>query len=147
MYGEGTLITASGDIYSGQWYNISLQPAFLLVRVAARSLCATQLFLGPPLTITMAKRSSFDHIRALPLTLLRIVRYDRVQNRKEGQGTYKFSDGKQSYQGEFKEDQANGRGKMVYPDDSEYNGQIKNWLKNGEGLLKYSNGMTGLPPL
>lgn len=82
MHGEGTLITASGDIYSGQW----------------------------------------------------------VQNRKEGQGTYKFSDGKQSYQGEFKEDQANGRGKMVYPDDSEYNGQIKNWLKNGEGLLKYSNG-------
>lgn len=44
------------------------------------------------------------------------------------------------YEGEYKNNKKEGKGKMVYPDGGTYDGQWKEGFRDGQGTFKYPNG-------
>ena len=67
--------------------------------------------------------------------------------KKNGQGTYTWSDG-EKYVGEFKYQRMNGQGTLTYPDGRKFVGEFKldkkwngsEYDKDGKTTLKYVNG-------
>lgn len=58
---------------------------------------------------------------------------------KEGTGTHSRLNG-ETYIGEFKNDEFHGKGKLIFPDGSFYEGDWANGVKEGEGLIHLANG-------
>jgi hypothetical protein len=57
----------------------------------------------------------------------------------DGKGKHTSKDGSYSYEGTFKEGKKNGRG-ICYFDDGVYEGEFYNNLFYGDGIVKYNNG-------
>lgn len=60
-----------------------------------------------------------------------------INAKLEGKGSYKKSDGKVIYSGEFKNDKYHGFGKLHTTKDTYYEGEFVNGLKHGHGIQHY----------
>ena len=66
---------------------------------------------------------------------------NRENGKKSGTGTFKWNDGT-VYEGEWKEDKINGKGKLTIPNKGTYEGDFENGEKEGQGKYTFSNGDT-----
>lgn len=64
---------------------------------------------------------------------------NRENGKKSGTGTFKWNDGT-VYEGEWKEDKINGKGKLTIPDKGTYEGYFENGQKQGQGKYNFQNG-------
>lgn len=61
-----------------------------------------------------------------------------VQDKREGYGVMKYS--KVYYEGEWKSDKCNGKGKMIWPEQNEvYEDNFKDNKRHGKGTQKYAD--------
>ena len=60
--------------------------------------------------------------------------------KKSGKSTDYYEDGSIKYEGEFLDDEYNGKGKLYYSNGEYYEGQFKNGKKDGIGCEFYKNG-------
>ncbi|KAJ3158301.1 hypothetical protein HDU86_003010 [Geranomyces michiganensis] len=61
---------------------------------------------------------------------------------RNGTGTYKWAKPLAVYQGEYKDGQRAGEGKLVYPDGTVYAGMFEGGKRHGNGTYTYVNGDT-----
>ena len=66
---------------------------------------------------------------------------DFKDDQKEGKGLLTYKDGTE-YNGEFKKNKLNGKGEITWPDGTFYSGEISNNIVHGKGYLKGSNAHT-----
>jgi hypothetical protein len=59
---------------------------------------------------------------------------------KDGLGKFVSKDSNETYEGEFKNDQIDGKGTFVYADGSKYTGDCLNGEQHGYGRLDFANG-------
>lgn len=64
---------------------------------------------------------------------------ERIDGKKEGQGTFIWEDGS-TYVGEFDNDYMNGYGKLTIPGKGTYEGNFIKGKKSGTGTYKFING-------
>lgn len=63
-----------------------------------------------------------------------------LNGKKEGIGRQQCGLGKYTYEGEFKENERQGKGREIYPDNSWYEGNFHNGKKNGKGKYNLADG-------
>jgi hypothetical protein len=75
------------------------------------------------------------------IMILGKARYDGAfkDNQRNGRGKMMYEDGS-IYEGEWKDDRHHGSGKWLSVDGSSYEGEFKMDVKDGRGLMKWSNG-------
>lgn len=64
---------------------------------------------------------------------------NRENGKKSGTGTFKWNDGT-VYEGEWKEDKINGKGKLTIPNKGTYEENFENGKKEGQGIYTFQNG-------
>ncbi len=63
----------------------------------------------------------------------------RINGKKQGTGKYVWNNGA-IYEGEFSDNNINGKGKLTIPDKGTYEGNFINGKKDGQGTITFSNG-------
>ena len=63
-----------------------------------------------------------------------------VNNEREGEGTYKWTDGGDEYSGEYVKGKREGQGVYKFKNGDIYDGAWKAGMKHGEGIYTYANG-------
>lgn len=63
----------------------------------------------------------------------------RINGKKQGNGKYVWNNGA-IYDGEFSDNNINGKGKLTIPDKGTYEGNFINGKKDGQGTITFSNG-------
>jgi len=69
------------------------------------------------------------------------IRMGKVFFKRTSIGTYSYADGGK-YQGEWRDNKRNGKGKFIDHDNNEYNGDWKDDKRQGIGVMRYCNGET-----